>query len=59
MDGFIDFLFARSLFLGIRTPIKNKKSDIKILGLVFSSDYVIRIHNGLYTQHTIFLRLVI
>jgi len=31
MDGLIDFLFVRSLFLGIRPSKTMNKSDIKIL----------------------------
>jgi len=31
MDGLIDYLFVRSLFLGIRPSKHIKKSDIKIL----------------------------
>jgi len=33
MDGLIDFIFVRRLFLGVRPSIEIKKSDIKIFGL--------------------------
>jgi len=31
MDGLIDFIFVRSLFLGVRISKNIKKSEIKIL----------------------------